>query len=200
MYMAPEVILDSGVYDEKCDVYSFGMLIADVIMDGRLRRLFNTDKAEGGNNASEPLLQRVVNGWRIEIPSYLAMQVPTVVKLLDQCLDQDPAKRPSFKELQKALRAWNGNLDDRKVVKLMTNIDPYTSAENEFIQRCVHLSGVTNMYGVDTRDFFHNNVLGGVDVRSPDPEVLMRIKVRRGEERKTGVGREERKTNTVLTS
>ena len=176
MYMAPEVILESGDYNEKCDVYSFGILIADVIMDGRVRKLFEADKSLG-TKSSEALLQHVVEGWRIKVPSNLASQVPSVVKLLEQCLSKDPVERPSFKDLRDVLRAWNGNLDDRNVVKLMKSIDPYTAVENEFIQRCTHLSGVTNMYGEDTRDLFHKNALGGFDVRSPDPDVLMRLKV-----------------------
>jgi len=39
MYMAPEVITSSR-YDERADIYSFGIVMVDVMLDGRIKRLF----------------------------------------------------------------------------------------------------------------------------------------------------------------
>ncbi|GMI00431.1 hypothetical protein TrVE_jg11462 [Triparma verrucosa] len=174
IYMAPEVIRNEQ-YNEKCDVYSFGMLLADVIMDGRVKKLFAADTESderSGKMSSERLLKMVSEGWRVDIPAHLAQQVPSVVLMMHKCLSQDPSKRPSFRKLRDNLDAWSGNLDDRKVVNLMNNVEPYTVDENEFIERCQALSG--NHTLTSGEDFV---APGWFDVKSPDPATTTKIRV-----------------------
>ena len=51
MYMAPEIILSRN-YDERVDIFSFGMLIADVFMDGRVRKLFQDGNGQLSSEVS----------------------------------------------------------------------------------------------------------------------------------------------------
>jgi len=80
MYMAPEVITLSN-YDERADIYSFGMLMADVLMDGKIKKLFQD---AGGQLSSSVLLKLVAQGWRVKIPSMFVTQVPVVVNLIQK--------------------------------------------------------------------------------------------------------------------
>ena len=80
MYMAPEVITLSN-YDERADIYSFGMLMADVLMDGKIKKLFQD---AGGQLSSSVLLKLVAQGWRVKIPSMFVIQVPVVVNLIQK--------------------------------------------------------------------------------------------------------------------
>ncbi|GMI13485.1 hypothetical protein TrLO_g4209 [Triparma laevis f. longispina] len=173
IYMAPEVIKGEQ-YSEKCDVYSFGMLLADVIMDGRVKKLFAGAGDNGGSvkMSSYRLLKMVAEGWRVDIPPHLAYQVPSVVLMMHKCLAHDPNQRPSFRKLMDNLDAWSGNLDDTKVANLMNNVEPYTIDENEFIERCQALSG--NHTFTAGEDFV---APGWFDVRSPDPATTTKIRV-----------------------
>lgn len=88
--MAPEVFL--GSYDEKCDVYSFGMCLWEMLTQ---ERVF----------ADLPSLEKLVfavveEGHRPAIPS----NCPTSLRnLITSCWDADPKKRPSFKEILEQL-------------------------------------------------------------------------------------------------
>ncbi len=89
-YMAPEVFM--GTYDEKCDVYSFGMCLWEMLAQ---ERVF----------ADLPSLEKLVfavveEGHRPAIPT----NCPTSLRnLICACWDADPKKRPSFKEILEQL-------------------------------------------------------------------------------------------------
>jgi len=89
-YMAPEVYL--GHYDEKCDVYSFAMVLWEMLTQ---ERVF----------ADLPNLQKLMyaiveEGRRPTLPP----NTPTSLRnLITSCWDADPAKRPSFKEILEQL-------------------------------------------------------------------------------------------------
>ena len=89
-YMAPEVFM--GQYDEKCDVYSFGMCLWEMLTQ---ERVF----------ADIPQLEKLMfavveEGRRPQIPP----NCPTSLRnLITSCWDADPTKRPSFKEILEQL-------------------------------------------------------------------------------------------------
>ena len=62
-YLAPEIARGDR-YDEKCDVYSFGVLLFEMGTRGSLRASY---KGLGGM----ALVGRVVEGWRPAIPAEL---------------------------------------------------------------------------------------------------------------------------------
>jgi serine/threonine protein kinase len=89
LYAAPEV--PDGHYDEKVDVYSFGLILYEIVScDG----LFSCpgDKTR--------LYLNLQKGWRPDIPS----GVTSLSKhLIEKCWSESPSERPSFQEIWREL-------------------------------------------------------------------------------------------------
>lgn len=87
LYMAPEVFV--GDYNEKCDVYSFGIVLWEI---------YTQKQAFADLSDDLPSFIRAVynQGLRPEIPK----DCPTSISsLLRQCWTKDPQDRPSFTEI-----------------------------------------------------------------------------------------------------
>ncbi|KAG2488113.1 hypothetical protein HYH03_013261 [Edaphochlamys debaryana] len=100
MYMAPEVIRDEP-YNEKVDVFSFGVVLYEVF--GRVLLLETYGKDE-----LEALSARISNGYRHSRPECMP---PAVWDIVQQCWAQNPADRPNMplvvRQLELALEALN---------------------------------------------------------------------------------------------
>ncbi|GMI49304.1 hypothetical protein TrCOL_g5205, partial [Triparma columacea] len=63
--MAPEVFAGNGRYDEKCDVYSFAMLLLEIHNNGDISKYFHTrNSGHGKKKTSGQILHDAANGWR----------------------------------------------------------------------------------------------------------------------------------------
>ncbi len=62
MFMAPEIIRGDNEYGDKIDVYSFGVLLADVAMDGNLKDLFCVKNKRSVSTTSTTSVQPTGNG------------------------------------------------------------------------------------------------------------------------------------------
>ena len=88
-YMSPEMLLGQE-YDEKTDIYSFGMVLYEVITEkepyaGKFRDIKELTEAIVKQNA-RPAVD-------------LKLFPPKIIKLLKECWDTVPHKRPSFEEI-----------------------------------------------------------------------------------------------------
>ena len=105
LFAAPEV-MRGEVYDEKADVYSFGMLLLELAVPVPLLK-FIAERwcLSFGKDRAPPQAMRLVNpmvfdGWR---PATVAHPVPhcppSVTALLAACVAHDPKDRPAFAEV-----------------------------------------------------------------------------------------------------
>ncbi|KAL6066019.1 Serine/threonine-protein kinase drkD [Balamuthia mandrillaris] len=89
LYMAPEVLADKP-YDEKADVYSFGIVLWELVTQ---QKPFKEEAFE----TLEDIFQHVViDGDRPEIP---AACPPKLAELIKKCWHADPQVRPSFQAI-----------------------------------------------------------------------------------------------------
>ncbi|XP_073120434.1 serine/threonine-protein kinase STY17-like [Henckelia pumila] len=96
IYMAPEVI-SCGAYDEKCDVYSFGVILNELV-SGEYPYI-DTDYGP-----SKIALEVAENGLRPSIAKAGTYLEEMIIELIQQLWDQEPAARPSFNEITCNLR------------------------------------------------------------------------------------------------
>lgn len=98
-YMAPEVARREK-YNEKVDVYSYGIVLWQVItaktpFEGINRQSFIIDVVEGGKR---PDLEEI----RLAIPGTNDFMIYTqeqLIQIISSCWDPDPSKRPDMKDI-----------------------------------------------------------------------------------------------------
>ena len=87
-WAAPEIILDDSVYDETCDIYSFGLLAFFVITDGIVPYL-----EEYGNNLAQISYAKAMHKRPfLEHPNIV--NNASMLKLVTECTEKDPSFRP----------------------------------------------------------------------------------------------------------
>jgi serine/threonine protein kinase len=89
VYMAPEVLANKP-YDEKADVYSYGIVLWELLTGSRP---YVDEKFESLDEIYEHV---VIDAKRPKIPPECP---PELAKLIQRCWDADPTKRPSFQEI-----------------------------------------------------------------------------------------------------
>lgn len=92
LYEAPEIIKTATKYDCKADVYSFGILMYEVLTQQHPFPLY-----EKGELTEYELNQKIVNeGYR---PEFTVPVKPSLKLLTEECWAQDPEQRPTFEEI-----------------------------------------------------------------------------------------------------
>jgi len=91
-WMAPEVLANRS-YDEKADVYSFGIIVWE---------LLSRECPYEGMTAIQCALAVLNRDKRPEIPKWCP---PGLHALIKSCIKKDPSERPTFAEVIKALNA-----------------------------------------------------------------------------------------------
>jgi len=162
LYMAPEVIMSQcdDDYDEKVDVFSFGMMLADVAYDGHLHTQIPAF-------SSAEWTKKVAAGWRFDLPLHWKQDIPLIVSIIERCLAQKSSDRPSFGALKKILRKWDGELDDRMSESLPMQFTHITQNEVEFFERIARIM----TKNTESRGSLYS------ELKSSDPETTMTMRL-----------------------
>ncbi|PNH05363.1 Protein sevenless [Tetrabaena socialis] len=92
-YMAPEVVLGQP-YNEKVDVFSFGVVRAWILFEVLNRKLMLVDEIKNDpRKDAQAYAERVARGFRPEIPRRWPDDLRELISL---CWSQDPHLRPNF--------------------------------------------------------------------------------------------------------
>jgi len=98
-WMAPEVMCGDK-YDEKADVFSFGMVLTELI------------------TRKKPPLRKPSTGFRFEVEPFKTQAPPDcppqLIELAIVCSDQAPEKRPQFKEILGHLKSLVKELEEKE--------------------------------------------------------------------------------------
>ncbi|CAL5190309.1 unnamed protein product [Lathyrus oleraceus] len=97
-YAAPELAYTNAV-NEKCDVFSFGVLCLEIIMGKHPGDLVSTLFSSSEAPIAHGLLLKDVLDQRLPLPeNSIAKDVILVAKLAFACLTENPRSRPSMKQ------------------------------------------------------------------------------------------------------
>ncbi|XP_043655353.1 putative mitogen-activated protein kinase kinase kinase 7-like [Drosophila teissieri] len=95
-YMAPEAIREVK-YTAKCDVYSFGIVLWEL-----MTRKLPYSHLENPNNQFE-IMKAVTSGVKLPMDAVRSDCPEGIKQLIQCCLEINPEKRPSTKEIEKYL-------------------------------------------------------------------------------------------------
>ncbi|POM67101.1 TKL protein kinase, partial [Phytophthora palmivora] len=99
-WLAPEVIRGDTDYDRSADIYSFGVLLTE--LDTNEIPYSNTRGPNGKVLSDTTIMHRVASGSLY--PKVRSTCARALKKLVERCLVQDPAKRPTAPEVVSELR------------------------------------------------------------------------------------------------
>jgi len=97
-WMAPEVSL-SEVYSSKADVFSFGLVLYELLVEGYPVRT----------------MHMIAEGMIPKIPTHLSLSFPAFVRLIHACTLQNPDKRPTMFSVVRELEKIQSVTQIRKV-------------------------------------------------------------------------------------
>ncbi|KAM7268045.1 hypothetical protein ACFE04_010211 [Oxalis oulophora] len=98
-WMAPELLNSKNLVTEKVDVYSFGIVMWELL----------TGEEPYANMRSEEIIAGIIMGsLRPEIPTWCD---PAWGSLMERCWSSDPNSRPSFTEIAKELRLMSAAMN-----------------------------------------------------------------------------------------
>lgn len=86
-FMAPEIIAEADNYNEKVDIYSFGVLVFFILSQGELPKI---------------KIPQILNGEKASIPS--STFTKSAKNLIRSCWNFDPKDRPSFNDISKLMQ------------------------------------------------------------------------------------------------
>eukprot|EP00615_Pteridomonas_danica_P009044 CAMPEP_0114340926 /NCGR_PEP_ID=MMETSP0101-20121206/8695_1 /TAXON_ID=38822 ORGANISM="Pteridomonas danica, Strain PT" /NCGR_SAMPLE_ID=MMETSP0101 /ASSEMBLY_ACC=CAM_ASM_000211 /LENGTH=183 /DNA_ID=CAMNT_0001474337 /DNA_START=7 /DNA_END=558 /DNA_ORIENTATION=- len=105
LYVAPE-IARGEVYDEKIDIYSFGLTLMEMCVEEPLldfigeRWVTAFNKKKIPKQAMRLIRPMTEDGWRpVTDENPIPQAPPTINSLVVRCCDHDASKRPSFAEV-----------------------------------------------------------------------------------------------------
>jgi serine/threonine protein kinase len=145
-YMAPEIMNESETYNEKCDVYSFGIIMHEIFT---LSKPYITSSSEYVNLLTMSL--KILNGHRPSIPAELLSN-----EFKEEAVSQIKQYFFNTNELSKSVK--KSNIDIVRIVKmyfeLCASCWSYNPSERPmFGQIIIKLQDIQNLLHNKTNDF-----------------------------------------------
>lgn len=100
LWKAPEVVLFGSTPGPANDIYSFGIVLWEIVSRKHPEDELGVTNAVGLREKLSTALRR---GWRPKLPSLIDDDKLAFAALIRKCWSEDPARRPPFDETEAAL-------------------------------------------------------------------------------------------------
>ncbi|GMH94043.1 hypothetical protein TrVE_jg6168 [Triparma verrucosa] len=94
-WIAPEVFIGER-YDESCDVYSYGLVLVELLVNGQMEEAFNFGLKKHQKRFGLSIAHKIAKGWRPQLNPELVSKYPNYCQLITDCWAQDSSTRPKF--------------------------------------------------------------------------------------------------------
>ncbi|CAB4439868.1 unnamed protein product [Rhizophagus irregularis] len=143
-YIAPEILRGKN-YTKAADIYSFGIIMYEVISG--LRPYDNISHDE---NLAIKICKGLRPRFNIKVPQL-------IVQLIKRCLDSDPLKRPKTEEVDNILYTWLYEQSDKQTVVLRTQIKEADNINNNLPNSTIPLTNL-GLLSYESRLLNFNNL------------------------------------------
>ena len=139
--MAPE-LLRGEEFTSASDVYSFGCVLADIAMNGKISTLYT----RGSSFPRSPgeFQHWVAMGWRPDLPEIWREELPPLILMITECWQHVPANRPTFSQIKRRLEAWKGETRPHHHYEHFSKyvrhvVTPFSAKEDAFLGKGIKI-------------------------------------------------------------
>ena len=127
LWMAPELLRSQNDISTKCDVYSFGIMIQEIMLQSK--PYANNDPPLHPRE----IIKNVSDGGQQFRPVMLGLSSEWV-ELTSKCWDQNPNLRPTFSEVKKILIRLNKGKRKNAVESMVNRLEAHTQHLEEVVE------------------------------------------------------------------
>jgi serine/threonine protein kinase len=145
-YIAPEILRGQN-YTKAADIYSFGMIMYEVISG-----LPPYSDLGHNNDLAIKICQGLRPRFNIKVPQL-------IIHLIKRCLDANPLERPIAKEISNILRRWQFISNDKQTVELQAQIKEADEINNNSLNSIMPSSDLGMSYNTHSEAIFTSRLL-----------------------------------------
>ena len=128
LWMAPEVLRSQNDISPKCDVYSFGIMIQEILLQS---------KPYATNDPPlhpREIIKHVSDGKQLVRPAILGFSSEWI-ELASKCWDENPNLRPTFANIKKRLIRLNGGKTKNAIESMVDRMETHTQYLEEVVEQ-----------------------------------------------------------------
>jgi serine/threonine protein kinase len=145
-YIAPEILRGQN-YTKAADIYSFGIIMYEVISG--LPPYYDLGH---NKNLAINICQGLRPRFNIKVPQL-------IVRLIKRCLDANPLKRPIVKEISNILRIWQFISNDEQTVELQAQIKEADEINSNSLNSIMPSSDLGMSYNTHSEAIYTSRLL-----------------------------------------
>jgi serine/threonine protein kinase len=161
-YVAPEILRGRG-YTQAADIYSFGIIMYEVISGFPPYHDVEID---------EKLALNICKGLR---PKFNIKVPELIVQLINRCLDADPLKRPTANEIMDILHLWYMEFDNQ--VELKKQIKEADEFNSNLQTSNIPSASLGLSYKTGSQPFYESILLSNLEPKKSDDYNIMSQKI-----------------------
>ncbi|GMI11095.1 hypothetical protein TrLO_g10091 [Triparma laevis f. longispina] len=128
-WIAPEVFIGER-YDESCDVYSYGLVLLELLMNGQMEQAFNFGLKKHQKRFGLSIAHKIAKGWRPQLDPELVTKYPNYCQLIGDCWQQSSSARPKFSAILNYLLRLQRNVSIPNDCELLMRPEDLNSSDS----------------------------------------------------------------------